>query len=112
MLMLLTLLPIAPAVAARTQIQSQRSRSPGESATASNLITGGHVCFVSSVAGVDVQIGSLSISLLTGKIMFRSVLYTTADYSLYVSDGYAIVKWWKLFTPKKLRTKLGGCVVA
>jgi len=37
-------------------------------------------------------LGSFSISILGGKIMFRDVHYITFDYSLRIQYGYAIFR--------------------
>jgi hypothetical protein len=39
--------------------------------------------------------GSLSISFLSGKIMFRGVHYVTIDYMVYVQDGWITFSYWK-----------------
>lgn len=46
------------------------------------------------------SIGSFSISLLAGKIMFRDVLYITSDYVVKINDGWIIFSYWRL-VPKK-----------
>jgi len=40
------------------------------------------------------KLGSFSISLLNGKLMFRDAKYITKDYAIRVVDGYAIFAWW------------------
>ncbi len=39
--------------------------------------------------------GSLSISFLSGKIMFRGIHYVTVDYMLYIQDGCITFAYWK-----------------
>ena len=46
------------------------------------------------------QIGSLSWSVLPGKIMFRNVAYMTNDYTVRVQDGYLIFRWWRKYVLK------------
>jgi hypothetical protein len=46
------------------------------------------------------SIGSFSVSLLAGKIMFRNLLYITSDYTIKINDGYVIFSYWRL-VPKK-----------
>nr|CAB3258643.1 uncharacterized protein KIAA1109 [Phallusia mammillata] len=41
------------------------------------------------------HIGTFSFSLLSGKIMFRDVLYVTVDQSIRLQDGYIIFRWWR-----------------
>uniref|UniRef100_A0A1I7S228 FSA_C domain-containing protein n=1 Tax=Bursaphelenchus xylophilus TaxID=6326 RepID=A0A1I7S228_BURXY len=41
------------------------------------------------------SLGSFSVSLLAGKIMFREVLWVTDDYSLRINDGYLIFSFWR-----------------
>ena len=44
---------------------------------------------------VYVKVSSLSISILAGKIMFRSVHYVTMDYTCYIQDGYLQFAFWR-----------------
>lgn len=37
---------------------------------------------------------------LSGKIMFRDVVYITHDYSLRIQDGWVIFRWWRAYVPK------------
>ncbi len=39
--------------------------------------------------------GSLSISILSGKVMFRFVHYTSLDYMFYIQDGYLQFAYWR-----------------
>ena len=47
-----------------------------------------------------IKIGSLSFSLLGGKIPFRDVVYVTKNASLHIIDGYISFNWWYIFKPK------------
>ena len=47
-----------------------------------------------------VKIGSLSFSVLAGKIMFRDFIFISPDMSLRVQDGYIIFRWWRSYVPK------------
>ncbi|KAI6182660.1 FSA-C domain-containing protein [Aphelenchoides bicaudatus] len=51
------------------------------------------------------SIGSFSVSLLAGKIMFRNVLYVTGDYVIKINDGWIIFSYWR-FVPKKSEASL------
>jgi hypothetical protein len=54
-----------------------------------------------------IKIRSLSISFLSGKIMFRGVHYVTIDYTLYIQDGWIKFAYWKTsFTYEKSSSKL------
>lgn len=46
------------------------------------------------------KIGSFSFSILSGKIMFRDVVYVTKDLSFRVIDGIAIFKYWITYKPE------------
>lgn len=46
------------------------------------------------------KIGSFTLNALSGKIMFRDVVYITPDYSVRVQDGYLIFRWWRAYVPK------------
>uniref|UniRef100_A0A915Q3A2 Bridge-like lipid transfer protein family member 1 N-terminal domain-containing protein n=1 Tax=Setaria digitata TaxID=48799 RepID=A0A915Q3A2_9BILA len=41
------------------------------------------------------KLGSLSISLLAGKIMFRQFTIICEDYTIYCNDGYIIFSYWR-----------------
>lgn len=45
-------------------------------------------------------VGSFSFNALSGKIMFRDVVYITYDYTARVQDGYLIFRWWRSYIPK------------
>lgn len=47
-----------------------------------------------------VFVGSFTVNVLSGKIMFRDVVYITHDYSVRVQDGYLIFRWWRSYVPK------------
>ena len=46
--------------------------------------------------------GSFSISVLSGKIMFRDMHWVTEDYSVRVQLGLAIFRWWRPLTLKEI----------
>ena len=46
--------------------------------------------------------GSFSISVLSGKIMFRDMQWITEDYSVRVQLGLAIFRWWRPLTLKEI----------
>jgi hypothetical protein len=52
------------------------------------------------------KIGSLSVNALSGKIMFRDVVYITHDYTIRVQDGYLIFRWWRSYVPKDVSEDL------
>ncbi len=52
------------------------------------------------------QIGSLSWSVLPGKVMFRDVAYITKDYTVRVQDGFVIFRWWRAYVPKDVSEDL------
>ncbi|XP_022098164.1 uncharacterized protein KIAA1109-like isoform X2 [Acanthaster planci] len=45
------------------------------------------------------HVGSISFSVLSGKLMFRDVAYITADYACRVQDGLLILRWWRQYQP-------------
>lgn len=45
-------------------------------------------------------IGSFTVCALSGKIMFRDIIYITHDYSVRVQDGWMIFRWWRAYVPK------------
>uniref|UniRef100_A0A7E4VU99 FSA_C domain-containing protein n=1 Tax=Panagrellus redivivus TaxID=6233 RepID=A0A7E4VU99_PANRE len=55
---------------------------------------------LSSYFKLKVRIGSLSISVLSGKLMFRNVSYTDSDISVHINDGWIILSYW-IFVPKE-----------
>lgn len=44
--------------------------------------------------------GSFTLSALSGKIMFRDIVYITTDYSFRIQDGWLIFRWWRSYVPK------------
>jgi hypothetical protein len=44
--------------------------------------------------------GSLTFSVLAGKIMFRDVVFISHDYTVRVQDGLLIFRWWRAYVPK------------
>ncbi|XP_076277867.1 transmembrane protein KIAA1109 homolog tweek isoform X7 [Lasioglossum baleicum] len=53
-----------------------------------------------------VKVGSFTLSVLSGKIMFRDIVYITTDYSLRVQDGWLIFRWWRSYVPKDVSEDL------
>ena len=53
-----------------------------------------------SYPGAYFKVGSLSFSVLAGKIMFRDILFLTPDWSFRSQDGYLIFRWWRSYVPK------------
>lgn len=52
------------------------------------------------------KIGSFTLNALSGKIMFRDVVYITHDYSVRIQDGYLIFRWWRSYIPKDVSEDL------
>lgn len=52
------------------------------------------------------KIGSLTLNVLSGKIMFRDFVYITHDYTVRVQDGYVIFRWWRSYVPKDVSEDL------
>jgi len=46
--------------------------------------------------------GSFSVSVLSGKVMFRDVYFITKNYSMRIQLGLAIFRWWRPLTRKKV----------
>lgn len=44
--------------------------------------------------------GSFTVCALSGKIMFRDIIYITEDYTIRVQDGWLIFRWWRSYVPK------------
>lgn len=44
--------------------------------------------------------GSFTLNALSGKIMFRDIVYITTDYSFRIQDGWLIFRWWRSYVPK------------
>ncbi|KAG7214078.1 hypothetical protein KM043_001440 [Ampulex compressa] len=53
-----------------------------------------------------VKVGSFTLSALSGKIMFRDIVYITTDYSFRVQDGWLIFRWWRSYVPKDVSEDL------
>lgn len=49
------------------------------------------------------SIGSLSISFISGKVMFREFTWIQPDYTLRILDGFVIFRWWVPYEPKDVR---------
>ena len=47
--------------------------------------------------------GSFSVSVLSGKIMFRAVHYITEDFSVRIEYGWIIFKWWRPYVYKDIK---------
>ncbi|XP_060534290.1 bridge-like lipid transfer protein family member 1 [Cylas formicarius] len=52
------------------------------------------------------KIGSLSVNALSGKIMFRDLIYITNDCTIRVQDGYLIFRWWRSYVPRDVSEDL------
>ncbi|PZC85968.1 hypothetical protein B5X24_HaOG214333 [Helicoverpa armigera] len=52
------------------------------------------------------KIGSFTLNALSGKIMFRDIVYINYDYSLRIQDGYLIFRWWRSYVPKDVSEDL------
>ncbi|KAK0176217.1 hypothetical protein PV328_000373 [Microctonus aethiopoides] len=52
------------------------------------------------------KVGSLTLCALSGKIMFRDIVYITTDYSLRIQDGWLIFRWWRSYVPKDVSEDL------
>ncbi|CAH1268426.1 KIAA1109 [Branchiostoma lanceolatum] len=53
------------------------------------------------VKNCHINVGSFSVSVLSGKIMFRDVHYIDYDRSIRVQDGVAIFRWWRPYIPRE-----------
>ncbi|XP_034943286.1 transmembrane protein KIAA1109 homolog isoform X1 [Chelonus insularis] len=53
-----------------------------------------------------VKVGSFTLCALSGKIMFRDIVYITTDYSVRVQDGWVIFRWWRSYVPKDVSEDL------
>ncbi|CAM1304937.1 KIAA1109 (predicted) [Pycnogonum litorale] len=53
-----------------------------------------------------VKIGSISLSVLSGKVIFRDIIYMTMDYTVRIQDGWLIFHWWRSYVPKELSEDL------
>ncbi|VDI02120.1 Hypothetical predicted protein [Mytilus galloprovincialis] len=53
-----------------------------------------------------IRLGSLSFSVLSGKIMFRDVHLITEDFTMRIQNGWIIFKWWRPFIPKTIKEDL------
>ena len=45
-------------------------------------------------------LGSITINALSGKIMFRDLVYVDYDFTARAQDGYLIFRWWRAYIPK------------
>ncbi|XP_014476117.1 PREDICTED: uncharacterized protein KIAA1109 isoform X1 [Dinoponera quadriceps] len=53
-----------------------------------------------------VKVGSFTLNALSGKIMFRDIVYITTDYSFRIQDGWLIFRWWRSYVPKDVSEDL------
>lgn len=58
------------------------------------------------IRGAYFKIGSLSLSPLAGKVMFRDIVFICFDYSVRIQDGYVIFRWWRSYVPKDVSEDL------
>lgn len=49
------------------------------------------------------HIGSFSLSTISGKIMFRDVIYITEDYTIRIQDGWIVFRWWLPYYQKDVK---------
>uniref|UniRef100_T1J6C2 Bridge-like lipid transfer protein family member 1 C-terminal domain-containing protein n=1 Tax=Strigamia maritima TaxID=126957 RepID=T1J6C2_STRMM len=52
------------------------------------------------------KIGSFSVSVLSGKVMYRDVAYITPDYSVRIQDGWLIFRWWRTYVKRDISEDL------
>ncbi|XP_050533025.1 transmembrane protein KIAA1109 homolog isoform X6 [Daktulosphaira vitifoliae] len=52
------------------------------------------------------SIGSFTVCALSGKIMFRDIIYITEDFTIRVQDGWLIFRWWRSYVPKDVSEDL------
>nr|XP_018906485.1 PREDICTED: uncharacterized protein KIAA1109 isoform X3 [Bemisia tabaci] len=52
------------------------------------------------------SVGSFTVCVLSGKIMFRDIVYITHDYTVRVQDGWLIFRWWRSYVPKDVSEDL------
>jgi hypothetical protein len=60
------------------------------------------------VTGSYVKFGSLSFSVMAGKVMFRDFALVTPDYSVRAQDGYFVFRWWRSYVPKDMSEDLSN----
>ncbi|KAG1657990.1 hypothetical protein GQR58_023181 [Nymphon striatum] len=53
-----------------------------------------------------INLCSISVSVLSGKIMFRDIIYMTMDYTVRIQDGWMIFRWWRAYVPRELTEDL------
>lgn len=56
--------------------------------------------------GGYIKVGSLSVSVLSGKIMFRDVAFINEDFTLRAQDGWIIFRWWHPYVQKQVTEDL------
>ncbi|XP_075226335.1 transmembrane protein KIAA1109 homolog tweek [Lycorma delicatula] len=52
------------------------------------------------------RVGSFTLCALSGKIMFRDIVYITYDYTVRIQDGWMIFRWWRAYVPKDVSEDL------
>uniref|UniRef100_A0A8D8V2G3 Uncharacterized protein KIAA1109 n=1 Tax=Cacopsylla melanoneura TaxID=428564 RepID=A0A8D8V2G3_9HEMI len=52
------------------------------------------------------SIGSFTVCAVSGKIMFRDIVYITDDYTVRIQDGWVIFRWWRAYIPKDVSEDL------
>ncbi|XP_039287950.1 transmembrane protein KIAA1109 homolog [Nilaparvata lugens] len=52
------------------------------------------------------RVGSFTLCVLSGKIMFRDIVYITYDYTARIQDGWMIFRWWRAYVPKDVSEDL------
>ncbi|KAL1451395.1 hypothetical protein WDU94_005775 [Cyamophila willieti] len=52
------------------------------------------------------SIGSFTVCAVSGKIMFRDIVYITDDYTVRIQDGWVIFRWWRAYVPKDVSEDL------
>ena len=57
---------------------------------------------------IHMKVGSLSFSVMAGKVMFRDFALLTPDYSVRAQDGYLIFRWWRSYVPKDVSEDLSN----
>ncbi|XP_076066750.1 transmembrane protein KIAA1109 homolog tweek isoform X4 [Oratosquilla oratoria] len=57
----------------------------------------------------NLSIGSFSFTMLSGKVMFRDIVYVTEDYTIRVVDGLLIFRYWLPYFKKNLSDDMSHC---
>ncbi|KAF7987765.1 hypothetical protein HCN44_003628 [Aphidius gifuensis] len=53
-----------------------------------------------------IKVGSFTLCALSGKIMFRDIVFINADLSVRIQDGWLIFRWWRSYVPKDVSEDL------